>query len=81
LEVITMTKAFKTALFVATAFALGGASLSASAQPSGPGSGGMMGDRWGWGMGWGMGGFGGIGLLVVVLLVAGLTFLAVRRRN
>ena len=36
----------------------------------------MMGE--GWGMGWGMGGFGGIGLLVVVL---GIAILAFRRRN
>jgi Spy/CpxP family protein refolding chaperone len=76
-----MTKAFKTTLFVSTALALGAASLAANAQPNGPGSGGMMGDRWGWGMGWGMGGFGGIGLLVVVLLVVGFALLAVRRRD
>ena len=74
-----MTKTFKIALFVSTAMALGAASMPANAQPYGPGSGGMMGD--GWGMGWGMGGFGGIGLLVIGLLVAGLAFLAGRRRN
>ena len=76
-----MTKAFKTTLFVSTTLALAAASLVANAQPYGPGSGGMMGDRWGWGMGWGMGGFGGIGLLVIVLLVVGFALLAVRRRN
>ena len=72
-----MTKTFKIALFVSTAMALGAASMSANAQPYGPGSGGMMGNVWGWGMG----GFGGIGLLVIVLLVAGVAFLAMRRRN
>lgn len=76
-----MFKTFSTALFVSTASALGAGSLSANAQPYGPGMGGMMGDGWGWGMGWGMGGFGGIGLLLVVLLVVGFAFLAVRRRN
>ena len=35
----------------------------------------------GWGMGWGMGGFGGIGLLVVLVLALGIVALAVRRRN
>ena len=38
-------------------------------------------DGWGWGMGWGMGGFGGIGMLVVVLAVLGFAVLAVRRRD
>ena len=77
-----MTKVFRTALFVSTALALTVAILSANAQPYGPGPGGMMGgiDGWGWGMGWGLGGFGGIGL-IVVLLVVGFAFLAVRRRN
>jgi hypothetical protein len=80
-----MTKTFRTALFVSAAVALSAARLSANAQSNGPG--GMMGgsDGWGWGMGggmgWGMGGFGGIGLLVVVLFVVGFAFLAVRRRN
>ena len=73
-----MTETFRIAFFVSTAMALGAASMSANAQPSG---GGMMGDGWGWGRGWGMGGFGEIGLLVVVLLVAGFAFLASRRRN
>ncbi len=76
-----MTKTFRVALFASTAIALGAASMSAYAQPYGPGQGGMMGDGWGWGMGWGMGGFGGIGLLLVILLVVGFAFLAVRRRN
>jgi len=86
-EIIAMTKTFRTALFVSTVVALSAASLSANAQSNGPGTGGMMGgsDGWGWGMGggmgWGMGGFGGIGLLVVVLFVVGFAFLAVRRRN
>jgi hypothetical protein len=73
----TMIKRFKVALFASTAVALGVASASAQ----GPGSGGMMDGGWGSGMGWGMGGFGGIGLLLVVLLVAGFALLAVRRRN
>ena len=73
-----MTKTFRTALLFSTALALGASSLSASAQPNGPGQGGMMGGSDGWGMGWGMGGFG---LLVVTLLVVGFAFLAVRRRN
>ena len=76
-----MTKTSRTALLFSTALALGASSLSASAQPYGPGPGGMMGGGDGWGMGWGMGGFGGIGLLVVTLLVVGFAFLAVRRRN
>ena len=76
-----MTKTSRTALLFSTALALGASSLSASAQPHGPGPGGMMGGGDGWGMGWGMGGFGGIGLLVVALLVVGFAFLAVRRRN
>ena len=75
-----MTKMFNTALFVSVVSALGGASMSVNAQPSGPGPGGMMGGSEGWGMGWGMGGFGGIGLLLV-LLVLGVAFFAVRRRN
>lgn len=74
-----MTKAVRTVLLFSSALALGASSLSASAQPYGPGPGGMMGGGDGWGMGWGMG--GGIGLLVVALLVAGFAFLAVRRRN
>lgn len=42
----------------------------------------MMGGSEGWGwMGSGMGGFGGIGGLVVVLIVAGIVVLALRRRN
>lgn len=65
------------------ALTLGAASLSANAQPYGPGQGGMMGgnEGWGWEMGWGMGGFGGIGMLVLVLGVLGIAVLAVRRRN
>ena len=76
-----MTKTSRTALFFSTALALGASSLSASAQPNGPGQGGMMGGSEGWGMGLGMGGFGGIGQLLVALLVVGFAFLAVRRRN
>ena len=76
-----MTKTFRIALLFSTAMALGVPSMCANAQPYGPGTGGMMGDSWGWSMGWGMGGFGGIGLLVIVLLVAGFAFLAGRRRN
>jgi hypothetical protein len=71
-----MTKISRTALLFSTALALGASSVSASAQPYGPGHG-MMGG----GDGWGMGGFGGFGLLVVALLVVALAFLAVRRRN
>ena len=41
----------------------------------------MMGYGEGWDMGWGMGGFGGIGLIVVVLLVLGIAVLAFRRQN
>ncbi|MEO8559108.1 MAG: hypothetical protein ABI439_08610 [Rhodospirillales bacterium] len=41
----------------------------------------MMGNGEGWGMGWGMGGFGGIGLILVVLAVVGITVIAIRRRN
>ncbi len=74
-----MIKSFRTTLLASAAISLGGASMSAYAQPYGPGPSGMMGD--GWGMGWGMGGFGGVGLLLVVLLVVGFAFLAVRRRN
>jgi hypothetical protein len=33
------------------------------------------------GMGWGMGGFGGLGMLLFVLVVAGIVALAVQRRN
>lgn len=85
-EIIAMIEPSRTALLVSAALALTAASPSANAQPNGPGPGGMMGgsDGWGmgsWGMGWGMGGFGGIGLLVIVLLVAGIAFLALRRRN
>jgi Spy/CpxP family protein refolding chaperone len=76
-----MTRTLGTALLFSTALALGSLSLSASAQPYGPGQGGMMGGSEGWGMGWGMGGFGGIGLLVVALLVVAIAVLAVRRRN
>ena len=47
-----MTKTSRTALFFSTALALGASSLSASAQPNGPGQGGMMGGGragvWGW---------------------------------
>jgi hypothetical protein len=75
-----MTKISGTVLLFSTALALGASGLSASAQPYGPGHG-MMGGGDGWGMGWGMGGFGGFGLLVVVLLVVAGAFLAVRRRN
>lgn len=53
-----MTRTFGTALLFSTALALGALSLSASAQPYGPGQEGMMGGSDGWGMGWGMGGFG-----------------------
>ena len=38
-------------------------------------------DGMGWGMGWGMGGFGGIGLLVVVVLAVGIAVVGFRRRN
>jgi hypothetical protein len=40
-------------------------------------------DGWamGWGMGWGMGGFGGIGLLVFVLIGVGLAVVAFNRKN
>lgn len=63
-----------------TVFALATLSFAtaAEAQPYGPG-GGMMGG--GWGMGYGMGGFGGIGLLVIILLVLGIAVLAFRRRT
>ena len=78
-----MTKIFRTALYVTGALASGVASLSANAQPYGPG--GMMGGGNGWGMGygygWGMGGFGGIGFLVLVLGIVGIAVLALRRRN
>lgn len=74
-----MAKNFRAALFVSAFSSFGATSLSANAQPYGPGRGGMMGD--GWGMGWGMGGFGGIGLLIVILLVVGFAFLAIRRRK
>jgi hypothetical protein len=74
-----MAKNFRAALFVSAFSSFDAASLSANAQPNGAGAGGMMGD--GWGMGWGMGGFGGIGLLIVVLLVVGFAFLAIRRRK
>ena len=72
-----MTRTFGTALLFSTALALGALSLSASAQPYGPQSGGMMGGS----EGWEWAGSAGIGLLVVALLVAGFTFLAVRRCN
>lgn len=75
-----MTKT-RTTLLICTGLAIGAWNLSVSAQPNGPGTGGMMGGGGGWGMSWGMGGFGGVGLLVVVLLVGGLVFAAVRRRN
>jgi hypothetical protein len=76
-----MSKTFRVVLILSVALALGVAGLYANAQSYGPGSGGMMGDGWGWGMmSGGMGGFGGIGLLVIVL-VAGLVFFSVRRRN
>jgi hypothetical protein len=84
-ETITMTKTFRTALYLTSALAFGAASLSAHAQGNGPG--GMMGGNGsnGWGMGygygWGMGGFGGIGVLVLVLGAIGIAALAVRRRN
>jgi hypothetical protein len=38
-------------------------------------------DGWGWGMSWGMGWFGGIGILVAVLVVLGIAVLAFTRRN
>jgi hypothetical protein len=77
-----MIKAFKTVLFVSSpALAIAAVNMRADAQPFGPGPGGMMGDGWGWGMGWGMGGLGGGGLLLIALLVAGFTFLVLRRRN
>ena len=78
-----MTKIFRTALYVTGALASGVASLSANAQPYGPG--GMMDGGNGWGMGygygWGMGGFGGIGFLVLVLGIVGIAVLTLRRRN
>ncbi len=83
-KIITMTKTFRTALYLTSALAFGVASLSANAQGYGPG--GMMGganggNGWGMGYGWGMGGFGGIGVLVLVLGAIGIAVLAVRRRN
>ena len=33
------------------------------------------------GMGWGMGGFGGLGMVLFVVLVAAIVALAVQRRN
>ena len=45
----------------------------------------MMGNGWGmgdgWGMGWGMGGFGGIGVLLIVLVAVGIAVVAFRRRS
>ena len=41
----------------------------------------MMDGTNGWGMGWGMGGFGGIGMLVLLLAVVGIAVLVSRRRN
>ena len=38
-------------------------------------------DGWGWGMGWGTGGIGWPGLLVICLVVVGVAFFALRRRN
>ena len=38
-------------------------------------------DGMGWGMGWGMGGFGGIGMLVSLVVVVGIAVLVSRRRN
>jgi hypothetical protein len=70
--------------FLLGVFTLATLSLAtvAEAQPYGPGQGGgMMGGDWGWGMGYGMGGFGGIGVLFVVLAVLGFAVLMSRRRN
>ena len=33
------------------------------------------------GMGWGMGGFGGIGMLLALVVVVGIAAMAFRRRN
>lgn len=41
----------------------------------------MMGGNDGWGMDWGMGSFGGIGTIVVVLVILGIAFFVLRRRN
>ena len=39
------------------------------------------GEGWGWWMDWGMGGFGWISVLSVCLIVVGIAFFALRRRD
>lgn len=41
----------------------------------------MMNGNDGWGMGWGMNGFGGGGIVLLLVIVAGIVFLARRGRN